>query len=69
MNIIEYFDVHNEEHIKAFAHLRKTGNLPYDFCSVAIEVVDGWPAYWVETVTAKFADAYCEQFSNTTETE
>ena len=64
MSIVEYIDPKNKRHVEAFQHLRKNGTLPHDFCTEACEAVDVWPAYWIDLVMAKFADAHCEFFLN-----
>ena len=54
MNLIEWFDPYNKDHIKAYKHLQDTGIWPVNFLPENIEI----PTYWSILVTGKIADAW-----------
>ena len=41
-NILDWFDPHNIEHLKAYRHMENTGRWPEDFLPDDIEMVTVW---------------------------
>ena len=55
-NILDWFDPHNIEHLKAYKHLEDTGCWPKDFLPDDIEMV----TVWKMCLATKLADTYIE---------
>lgn len=57
-NLVDFFDPHNIEHIRAYKHLMETGKWPLDF---AIEA-SGHPTtqLWQVEIVNKMANAWVE---------
>lgn len=60
MNIVDWFDPFNIEHIKAFSHLEQTGFWPEDFLPEDIEVLP----YWVLSLNRKMANIWVQFIEN-----
>jgi len=58
MSIVEYFDVQNIEHLKAYQHLQNTGSWPENFYDTMTELNIDIPIGWSLLLTSKLADAY-----------
>lgn len=58
MTIIEWFDIKNIEHIKAYHYMGKTGQWPEGFIPDDIEFVTNWNMI----LMSKMSDAYVKGF-------
>jgi hypothetical protein len=58
MSIVDFFDVHNTEHIKAYKVLMQTGRWPYGFAPEGTE----FPPAWQIAIANKLANTYIEIF-------
>lgn len=56
MNIVDFFDPNNLDHVLAYEHLRKTGIWPDNFIPTGTEFTPQWHVL----ITAKLADAYVD---------
>ena len=56
MNLLDWFDEDNIEHLKAYKHLMKTGLWPKDFIPEGIT----FPTNWCMMLNSKFASKYVE---------
>ena len=56
MTVVEKFDTHNIEHLKAWRHLEKTGCWPEGFLDEGDEV----PILWAAHIAAKMATAWLD---------
>ena len=54
MNIIEWFDPHNKEHLKAYKHLEDTGAWPKGF--VPRDII--FTTSWMASLNRKMADCW-----------
>lgn len=54
MNVVEFFDVNNDEHLQAWAHLERVGTWPKGFLPASIEM----PPVWATGIAFKMADAW-----------
>jgi len=54
MNVIDYFDPYNHNHLLAYQTLQETGMWPKGFLPEGIEI----PSYWNPLITQKIADAW-----------
>ena len=61
MDIIEYFDPLNKEHLKAYVHLRLRGFWPEGFIPDDLEPP---PIIWAMTIMSKIVDEYLNQNSS-----
>jgi len=53
-SIVEFFDVQNEEHLKAYMVLQVTGAWPVDFIPEDVDL----PSTWHHLLTWKMAEAW-----------
>ena len=61
IDVVEFFDVYNQEHIIAYQHLQETGKWPIDF---AIELSGHpHPSMWQVGIINKMADAWVKYMS------
>ena len=58
MTIIEWFDIKNIDHIRAYEHMAKTGQWPKGFVPDDIEFVTNWNIL----IMSKMADEYVRGF-------
>jgi hypothetical protein len=59
-SIVDYFDIKNPEHIKAWKYLCEYGRWPKDFWEL---IRDKWfPLTWQVTIISMMADEYVRQF-------
>ena len=65
MNIADWFDVNNIEHLKAYKHLEDTGFWPKNFLPEEMEM----PALWGVSLAHKLADAYIDMMLRCSEVE
>ena len=56
MNLLDWFDPDNIEHLKAYKHLMKTGIWPKDFIPEDIK----FPTNWHVVLMSIFTDKYIE---------
>ncbi len=59
MNIVDYFDPYNMEHIRAYRHLQKEGTWSRGFIPEGMEFPNGWHFL----VLNKLADAWINSLS------
>ncbi len=57
MNIIEFFDPRNMEHLKAFKSLQENGTWPAEFCEKYLGEMK-IPTLWHYSLMSKIVDAY-----------
>jgi len=57
MKIVDWFDIKDVQHLKAYQHLQKTGSWPMGFIPADVEISLAWQI----EIIAKFANAYIEQ--------
>ena len=60
MDVVEWFDVNNIEHLRAFSHVTKKGSWPEAFIPSDLEFPPGWNI----AIAAKLASAYMEEKLN-----
>jgi hypothetical protein len=53
-NILDYFDIYNADHLKAYQHLEKTGSWPEGFLPENIK----FPPFWQINLSIKMALAW-----------
>jgi len=56
MNIVDWFDCDNEEHLRAYVTLQNKGVWPHGFITSVIEFSD----HWQVALMAKLANAYVD---------
>ena len=56
MNIVQFFDVNDDNHLKAFVTLLETGSFPPNFIPSNIEYVDNWN----NKISNKVSLTYCK---------
>ena len=57
MDITEWFDTTNKDHLQAYLHLAKCGTWPVGFIPENIK----FGCIWQSTLALKMATKYCEQ--------
>lgn len=60
MNILDFFDVTNLDHLKAWRHLQNTGLWPVGFIPDGTE----FPTLWTYHINGILADAYIDSKLN-----
>lgn len=60
INIVEWFDPYNIDHIRAYRYLEKNGMWEVGFIPDNIEFTDGWQI----AILSKLTNAYLKNFSN-----
>lgn len=60
MNIVDWFDPNNHEHLIAFKHLRDTGTWPVGFLPSQVE----FPFSWRAALYGKITDVYLDSALN-----
>jgi len=60
MNIVDWFDVNNLEHLKAYKHLGETGVWPTTFIPNFVEM----GTLWYGRITSKIADEFVNKMLN-----
>ena len=58
MTILDWFDIDNIEHLKAYKHLRATGCWPKDFLPKDITTFE---SMWISRLSDRLADRYVEE--------
>jgi hypothetical protein len=58
MSIVDFFDVNNIEHVKAYRTLCKTGQWPPSFWDHIEQVELQIPMLWQPAIASKLAEAY-----------
>ena len=64
MNIVEYFDEYNPEHIAAWRYLSENGHWSLDFQvqldDAGIDAHRSWPVAWQVSLAGKMAEAWVQ---------
>lgn len=63
MNVIDWFDLDNIEHLKAYKHLEDTGRWPEDFIPEGLTYVPLWQV----TLRARMADRFMKEKLSSTD--
>jgi len=56
MNIVDWFDINNFQHLRAWKYLEKTGSWPKGFIPEGMQ----FPIAWQVLITGKLANAYLQ---------
>ena len=59
MNLVEWFDIKNPDHINAFLYLRKRGTWPPGFLPLGVD----FPVNWLFHLNEKMANEYLKIFN------
>jgi hypothetical protein len=57
MNIVEYFDIVNRDHLMGYLHLLDSGSFPIEFTREVVEYSDNW----FNKISQKIAMSYCKE--------
>jgi hypothetical protein len=63
MNIVDWFDPHNIEHINAYKHLESVGHWPKGFIPKDIIINSMWPMQIREKMCDAWMNYMCELYS------
>lgn len=61
MNIVEYFDEYNRDHILAWKYLSENGHWSHEFQAQLDDAgIDEWPIAWQVCLAGKMAEAWVQ---------
>lgn len=58
VNIIDWFDIYNKDHLQAYKHLEKTGTWPKDFIPDHVLFSTNWNIVLMQKMAIEYVDSF-----------